>query len=55
VSKPHVHVWQEVEPYCEDCGSHPGLRCVAEDDCPDDFDTDWIDLIFADDPRDTPP
>jgi len=34
---------------CEDCGSHPAVRC-ADPDC----DQDVIDLIYSDDPREVP-
>lgn len=39
-----VHSWLEVEVYCDDCGSHPGLRCEECDSL--------LDLIYEDDPRD---
>lgn len=51
----HVHVWQECEVGCEDCGSHPAVRCVAEDECPDGYDWPGVDLVYRDDPRDGRP
>jgi peptide methionine sulfoxide reductase MsrB len=39
----HVHEWIECDAFCEDCGSHPGLRCEECDAV--------IDLIYEDDPR----
>lgn len=43
---PHVHKWEDTEVTCDDCGSHPGLRC-ADPEC-----DEVVDLIHQDDPRD---
>jgi hypothetical protein len=37
------HDWETTEVGCEDCGSHPGLRCRLCDGVSD--------LIYSDDPR----
>ena len=42
---PHVHEWADCEVGCEDCGSHPGLRCT------DPACGAELDLIRDDDPR----
>lgn len=47
-NKPHIHVWVETEVGCEDCGTHPGLRCDADDEC--EY-SEAIDLSRYDDPR----
>ena len=49
----HVHQWVETETGCEDCGTHPAVRCDAEGDCP--LGTNPIDLIWDEDPRDGRP
>lgn len=48
----HQHQWKDAEARCDDCGSHPAVRCVAEDECPDDYDIYPLDLVRNDDPRD---
>lgn len=40
------HAWYEVEVGCEDCGDHPGVRCLA---C-----GHVVDLVMSGDPRDEP-
>ena len=40
------HVWVETDVPCEICGGHPGLVCR---EC-----IESVDLIYQDDPRDTP-
>lgn len=42
------HEWVETEAGCEDCGSHPAVRCVADHDC--EYET-AVDLVFGEDPR----
>jgi hypothetical protein len=42
----HRHEWEDWEVGCEDCGSHPAVRC-ADPQC----DSEPIDLIYNDDPR----
>lgn len=34
-------LWEECEPSCEDCGSHPGIRCP---DCDEDIDLIMYDI-----------
>lgn len=38
------HAWEETEVGCDDCGTHPAVRCDA---C-----GQVLDLIYEDDPRD---
>lgn len=38
-----AHEWQDAEVGCEDCGSHPAVRCA--------FCLETLDLIYNDDPR----
>ena len=33
-----VAAWTDCEPYCEDCGTHAGIRCPACEQC---FDHVW--------------
>ena len=33
-----TELWEECEPYCEDCGSHDGRRCPG---CGEEFDHVW--------------
>lgn len=36
--KSPVEQWREVEPYCEDCGSHDGRKCPLCEE--------WFDHVF---------
>lgn len=39
----HVHDWEDIETFCEDCGTHPALWC---EDC-----ETMVDLVMEEDPR----